>query len=351
MKKLVFMVLVVVVAVALLAVGFSGAAEEKKDLTAKWKPTFDPSGAKYKILFSNVSHPDIKGVFTGYAIRDELWKRTNGQMYFDYRPFSQLGAEVEVLNQVQTGAIQGMSVSSVAAPTMGPRMGLANLPYLLDTYEKMEKFAGNKALWGKFLDGMKHQGIMGINVTGYGQYGWATTKPVRNLDEAKKVKFRIAPAPVNKLTYQAWGINPVVMPWPEVHTALQQGVIDGLDHTALVCNLERKFEIAKFFTELNYAQGLFIWIINENWFKSLPPDLGKTLLDVVNEQCVQMRAATKKQQDDTIADSKTKGIEFIKLPDKDIETLRQLGKQVHDKYASEIGADYLKEVQTFLGFK
>ena len=42
----------------------------------KWKPAFDPSGAKYKFIVSNVSHPVLKGVYTGFAIRDELWKRT-----------------------------------------------------------------------------------------------------------------------------------------------------------------------------------------------------------------------------------------------------------------------------------
>ena len=68
-----------------------------------WKPKFDPSGAKYKCIVSNISHPVIKGVYTGYAIRDELWKRTNGQIYLDYKPLAQLGGEVEVLNQLQMG--------------------------------------------------------------------------------------------------------------------------------------------------------------------------------------------------------------------------------------------------------
>jgi TRAP-type C4-dicarboxylate transport system substrate-binding protein len=88
-----------------------------------WKANFDPSGAKYKAIVSNVSHPAIKGVYTGFAIRDELWKRSNGQIYIDFKPFSMLGGEVEVLNQLQMGAIQGMAVSSVASTNLGPRFG------------------------------------------------------------------------------------------------------------------------------------------------------------------------------------------------------------------------------------
>ncbi|MFH1137907.1 MAG: TRAP transporter substrate-binding protein [Pseudomonadota bacterium] len=348
MKKWFLIVLALAMAVSLLVFNQPSTAQNPMDA---WKPGFDPSGAKYKIVVSNVSHPAIKGVYTGFAIRDELWARSKGQMYFDYRPFSQLGGEVEVLNLLQSGAIQGMSVSSVASTNLGPRMGVVNLPFLVNDYDKMEKFAGNEKMFQHFLDGMKHQGIIGVNVSSYGQYGWATTKPVRNIADAKAIKFRIAEAAVNKLTYQSWGLNPVVMPWPDVPVALKQGVIEGLDHTAIVCNLTKKFEVCKYFTELNYAQGLFIWIYNEAWFKGLPEDLGKILLDVTNEQCTAMRAATKVQQDEQIADAKGKGIEFIQLSAEDLEVLRVQGKKVHEEYAKEIGPEFLKEVQDFLGFK
>lgn len=340
----------VVGVLALVMTGLAGAALGANPMDA-WKPKFDPSGAKYKIIFSNVSHPAIIGVRAGFWVRDELWKRTKGQMYFDYRPFSMLGGEVEVLNLVQTGAIQGMNVSSVASTNLGPRMGVVNLPFLVNTYEKLDKFVNDKEVFQHFLDGMEHQGIMGVDISAYGQYGWATTKPVRTLADAKKVKFRIAEAAVNQSTYAAWGLNPVVMPWPDVHTALRQGVIDGLDHTIIVCDLTRKFEVCKYFTQINYAQGLFIWLFNKAWFKTLPPDLQKTLLDVVHEECAKARAETAKQQAETIASAQKKsGVQMFTLPADDMEQLRVKGKKVHQEWEPQIGADYLKKVQALMGF-
>lgn len=333
----------------------TGSPSAKEDPMKAWRFKHDPSGAKYKIIYSNVSNPKLKGVYAGIAIRDELWKRTKGKMYFDYRPFSQLGGETEVFNLLQTGTIQGMSSSSVAAPQMGPRMGLVNLPFLLNTYEKMNKFQQNKELFQHFLDGMKHQGIMGVNVTAYGQYGWASTKPIRSLDDLKKLKLRIAEAPVNLLTYKNWGVNPVPMPWPDVPVALKQGVIDALDHTDTVCMATGKFETCKFFTEVKYAQGLFIWLLNEAWFKKVQkddPELAKILIDVMNEKCNEMRAAMKGQQDAMNKAAKEKmGVEFISLPDKEMAELQYLSIKTHDEYAGEIGADYLKKVQSLLGFQ
>jgi len=326
----------------------------------KWKPNFDPSKAKYKCIVSNVSHPVIKGVYAGFAIRDELWKRTNGQIFVDYKPFSMLGGEVEVLNQLQMGAIQGMACSSVAATNLGPRFGIVNLPFLVNSFEKLDKFVASGPLFDHFMMAMNHQGIIGLDITGYGNYGWATTKPVQSIADAKKVKFRIAEAAVNQILYKQWGFNPIVMPWPDVPVALKQNVITGLDHTPMVCNITKKFEVAKYFTYIDYAQGLFIWLFNKSWFYSLPLDLQKTFKEVVKDVCKQIRQETKEQELIEIGKASKEGIQFYKLPDTEMATLKHLGNVVHEKYASEINRlfpgdtyrskDYLKEVQDYLEY-
>ena len=354
-KKLMSIAVVVVIAVAVCILP----AMAQPSLDA-WKPDFDPSGAKYKLVVSNVSHPVIKGVYAGFAIRDELWKRTNGQIYLDYKPFSMLGGEVEVLNQLQMGAIQGMGVSSVASTNLGPRFGLINLPFLVNSFDKLDKFVNSGELFDHFMRAMEHQGIIGLDITGYGNYGWATTTPVRSIADAKKVKFRIAEAAVNQLLYTQWGFNPVVMPWPDVPVALKQGVIDGLDHTPTVCNITKKFEVAKYFTQINYAQGLFIWIFNKAWFESLPADLQKTFVEVVHDVCAQIREESKQQELDQIAAAEAAGIEFIKLSDEDMATLQEQGTAVHEKYAEEINKlydsdtykpeNFLKEVQEYMEY-
>jgi TRAP-type C4-dicarboxylate transport system substrate-binding protein len=272
-----------------------------------------------------------------------------------------LGGEREVLNQLQMGSIQGMGVSSVASTILGPRFGLVNLPFLVDSFEKLDKFISNKQLFDHYMMAMDHQGIMGLGITGYGSYGWASKTPVKSLEDAKKVKFRIAEAEVNNLIYNAWGIKPVVMPWPDVPMALKQGQIDGLDHTPMVCNITKKFEDAKFYTYVNYAQGLFIWVFNKAWFATLPADLQKTFVDTIKEVCADINKQSKAQEAEEIAKAKAAGVTFISLPDNDIAAMRKLGDSVHAKYTEEINkiypgdtykpANFLKEVQNFLGYK
>jgi TRAP-type C4-dicarboxylate transport system substrate-binding protein len=348
------------VCISILFMVASGVSAKKPSLS-KWKPSFNPSKAKYKCIVSNVSHPVIKGVYAGFAIRDELWKRSKGQIFVDFKPFSMLGGEVEVLNQLQMGAIQGMGCSSVAATNLGPRFGLVNLPFLINSFEKLDRFTESGKLFVHFMRAMDHQGIVGLDITGYGNYGWATTTPVRSLADAKKVKFRVAEAAVNQMLYKQWSINPVVMPWPDVPVALKQGVITGLDHTPMVCNITKKFEVAKYYTNVNYAQGLFIWIFNKAWLNRLPKDLQQIFIKTVHDVCASIRKQTREQEIQEIEKAKKAGITFIKLSDNEMNMLKKRGHAVHERYKSEINAlydgdiyrpkDFLKEVQNYMKYQ
>ena len=315
------------------------------DPLENWKPKFDPSKAEYTYLLSNISHPAIAGVANGYHIRDEVWKRSNGRLYVDYRPLAQLGGEKDVISKLKMGAVNGMLISSVAAANIAPKLGVVNLPYVVNTFDKLDKFRNDKELFGEFANSTLPQGLMTVDIVGYGTYGWATTQPVPNLEAAKQINFRIAEAPVNADIYKSWGFKFTVMPWPDVPQALQTGVINGLDHTAIVCNLTKKFEVAKNFTQVDYAQGLFVHIMNKRWFDRLPADLQKILLDVIHEESAKTRAATREQQDAQIAAAKAKGVQFFELSAADKAKLTEEAAPVYAEWSKLVGKDYLDKLR------
>ncbi len=124
----------------------------------------------------------------------------------------------------------------------------------------------------------------------------------------------------------------MAMPWPDVPVALKQGVIEGLDHTPMVCNITKKFEVAKYYTYINYAQGLFIWIFNKAWLEKLPADLQQTFVEVVRDVCADISKQSEQQEQDEIAKATAAGIEFITLSDAAIGVLQRKGNVAHEKY-------------------
>ncbi len=342
MKKM--LVAVLMVLIALVA---QGSAND--DPLASWQPKFDPSGAKYTYILSNISHPVIEGVAAGYRIRDAVWERTNGQIYVDYRPLAQLGGERDVISKLRLGAVHGMLSSSVAAANVADTLGIVNLPYVVDTFDKLDTFRSDPEIWQPFADSALAGGIYVADITNYGPYGWATTVPVDNLEAAKSVNFRIAEAPVNTDAYRAWGLKFTVMPWPDVPQALQTGVITGLDHTAIVCNITKKFTVAKHFTELNYAQGLFVHLVNKRWLDRLPEDLRTIFLAVVTEESAKSREATRRQHDEQLAAAQAAGVQIHQLSEADLNELKKLSEPILQRWSERIGVEYLELVRAKLG--
>ena len=336
-----------IVFLAMMMLLFSGSVFAADPLAA-WQPKFDPSGAEYTYLLSTVAHPAIEGGTVGYRIRDRIWDESHGRLYVDYRPISQLGGEKDVLRKLKMGAVQGMLCSSVLAPNVSPRLGIVNLPFLIDSFSKLEKFRQNEELFLEYGMDADAKGIMIADFTGYGSYGWATKTPVQTLAEAREQLFRIAQAPVNVDLYKAWGIQFTVMPWPDVPQALQTGVISGLDHTPIVCNITKKFTVAKGYTNINYAQGLYIHLINKSWFNSLPEDLQQMLTRIIKEESQQVRALTEQQQQDQIIAAKASGVVFSDLSAPDKAALVELAEPVVQKWGEKIGLDYLHKVRTAL---
>ena len=344
--KSAFLVLLLFISVLSSTAVFAGS---KNDPLANWQPKFDPSGAEYKYLLSCVGHPAIEGVGVGYRIRDKVWEKSGGRLFVDFRPLSLLGGEKDVFRKLQMGAIQGMMSSSVAAANISDTLGIVNLPYVVDTFEKLDRFRNTPELWAPFRDAALKSNILVADITGYGSYGWATNTPVRTLDEAKSINFRIAEAPVNLDFYKAWGLKFTVMPWPDVPQALQTGVITGLDHTPIVCNISGKFNVAKNYTQLDYAQGLYIHLINTRWLNKLPEDLRKILLDTIAEESIAARSLTREQQAEQILDAKKKGVTFYRLSEAEKTQLIKQSRPMYDKWGGKIGIDYLRQVQSTLG--
>lgn len=315
------------------------------DPMAEWQPKFDPRAAEHTYLLSCVGHPAIEGVRVGFRIRDRVWEETNGRLFVDYRPMSQLGGEMDVIGKLRMGAVHGMMSSSVAAPNISPRLGLVNLPFLVGSFDQLQQFRNDAELFEEYGAEALRSGIRVADFTAYGGYGWATRTPVTSLEEAKSVVFRIAQAPVNIDMYRAWGLQFTVMPWPDVPQALQTGVITGLDHTPTVVSTGNFFNTAKHYTQIDYAQGLYIHLINERWLQRLPADLRDTLLRIIAEESDKARLAGQEQDQREMAKARAAGVSFYRLPEQDLAAMKQQVEPVIKQWEDRIGTDFLQRVQ------
>lgn len=94
-----------------------------------------------------------------------------------------------------------------------------------------------------------------------------SAKPIRTLEDLKGTK--IATIGVPPSIADSLDFNAVSIPFPELYTSLQQGVVDGVLWSDMGFVPFKIYEQAKFYTEINLYMPTLDVCVNRNFYKSL----------------------------------------------------------------------------------
>jgi tripartite ATP-independent transporter DctP family solute receptor len=187
-------------------------------------------------------YPTTKG---DYEFARLVKERTNGRIVVEIFHSKQLGEEAAVIEQVQLGAIDMTRVSISAVSSFVRDLDAFQLPYL---------YRDAAHMW-KVLDGPIGQEILkkheAFNFVGVGWFesgsrNFYTKKPVKTVGDLKGMKIRVQQAPLMVGMVEALGAVATPLPYGEVYSALQTGVVDGAENNWPSYLTTSHFEVAKY---------------------------------------------------------------------------------------------------------
>lgn len=298
-------------------------------------PSFAPAKTVIKLGFGDPIDSD-QGAFAK-QFKYLMEGYTNGDVEIQLFPGSALGTETEMLQNTRRGALD---LSMVAVTNMTPfskELQLLTMPYVIKSMRDAVNITTG-ALGQKFNNAAIKQA--GVRILGYTYSNFRhltnSKREVKRMEDLKGLKIRV---PQNKPmleTYKAWGANPTPMAWPEVFTALQQGVIDGQDNPHIV-NYTMKFhEVQKHITELHYIFSLQPLIVGEKYFQALDPKMQNLLTRAgieAQQFCMLFQVEeSNKARDAMIA----AGMTFNKLEDED-KMIQIANEKVLPQFYDQVG--------------
>lgn len=175
-------------------------------------------------------------------------EKSDGEMKVEIYPNAQLGSEEEVLEQLQAGAVSMTKVSAAALTTYTDGYNAFTLPYVFaneDHFFKSMDSNGVEELYEKTYD----KGFIGLTYYTSGARSFYTAnKPILHPDDLKGVKIRVMGFQSQTDMMQALGGTPVGMPYSEVYTSLQSGVIDGAESNETALTNGKHGEVVKHFS-------------------------------------------------------------------------------------------------------
>jgi tripartite ATP-independent transporter DctP family solute receptor len=188
-------------------------------------------------------YPTTKG---DYEFARLVKERSNGRIVVEVFHSKQLGEERAVIEQVQLGAIDMTRVSISAVSAFVRDLDAFQLPYL---------YRDAAHMW-KVLDGPIGQEILkkheAFNFVGVGWFesgsrNFYTKKQVKAVGDLKGMKIRVQQAPLMVGMVEALGAVATPLPYGEVYSALQAGVVDGAENNWPSYLTTSHFEVAKYF--------------------------------------------------------------------------------------------------------
>jgi len=210
---------------------------------------------------------------TGYGIvgnvfSDKLKELSKGTMLIDQYPGAQLGQEPQVLQLVKSGDIEFCISASANAATLSPQAGVMSLHFLFRSEDHLVKAVADPAVIKAVREMIDDtvQGAHVLAVTTLGLRNIYSKREVKKIEDIKGMKVRVQATPTEDTMFPAYGAQTVHMPFGNVYTSLQTGVVDAAENGVNVYLVNKHYEVAPVLSMTEHeANNSLIWISDKTW--------------------------------------------------------------------------------------
>ena len=250
---------------------------------------------------------------------DTVGELSGGKIKVDVYEGSALGSEAQNLEALTAGTLDMAIIAVEFYVNSIPQVGAAILPYMYEDYDQVQKvFEGEAGQYTsqQFLDVAKVKNL-GYYVMAF--RNMYTTKPLNSVDDIAGMKIRVPESSLYVDTFKMMGAAPTPLPMGEVYTAIDTGVVSGLENTPDTCLNNSFFEVAKYFNMTNHLNAPTTFSMSAKVFDSLNEDEQNLLLEAGLRASRYGLESTKTSDAAYREQLKEKGMEFIET---DVESMR-----------------------------
>jgi tripartite ATP-independent transporter DctP family solute receptor len=271
----------------------------------------------------------------------KVQEKSGGRMKVEIYPSEQLGNEKELIEGLQLGYLAMTKTSSAPIEGFVPKMKIFGIPYLFrdsDHFWKVMKGPIGKEL---LLAGQS-KGLRGLCYYDAGARSFYSKKEIRFPADLKGLKIRVQNSIMSVKMIIAMGGSPTSIPFGELYTALDQGVVDGAENNPPSFYTSRHYEICKYYSLDEHTMLPDILIISARVWNSLSPEFQQILQEAVDESVEYQRKIWTEAEKNDLKSVQDAGVTVI-YPDK--EPFRKSVRSVWDEFeGTDIGA-LIKQIQ------
>jgi tripartite ATP-independent transporter DctP family solute receptor len=259
-------------------------------------------------------------------------EKSGGRIQVQVYPSEQLGSERQVLELLQLGSIGMTKVSTAVMESFAPQFKVFSIPYLLGDKEHQFKVLDGPIGKEVLLAGEPYW-LRGMAYYDAGSRSFYTkARPVREPKDLRGMKIRVMPSNTSLRMVRTLGGAATPIPFGELYTALQQGVVDGAENNPPSFYLTRHYEICRYYSLDEHTAIPDVLVISTHLWSRLTPEEQGWLQEAVDESVTLQRQLWEQSEREALEAVEKAGVEIIR-PDKSL--FQKQVQSMHEEFKKD----------------
>lgn len=297
---------------------------------------------KLKLVWTHAQSTDSQMNDVALWSKESIDKATQGTVEVVIYPSSSLGVEVDCVQGMKSGTVDGMFVGPNTIANFIPLAGIGELPYIWYGYEHARD-VWYSSIGDTIRERMNNE--LGITTYGIGDCGFRVTtnniRPIYKPEDVVGLKMRTMTNDVAIALWTQLKANVTPMAVAEVFSACQTGVVDG-EENAYVNIVANSFqEVQKYCSNTNHQYNPAYYSISNIFLAKMADDQRAAFVKAFEGGEEAATEIMKKRNDSAIKIMKDAGMEFNEV---DMEAFMAACSPVIDKYRDIYGSDVIDQI-------
>lgn len=289
MKKILSFVLTLIMLFALCACGApeteKNAASTETTKTETEEADVAPDGEVYTLVLSHIQSTTTTWHKAFEYLAEYCAEKSDGRLVIEIHPNSELGTEMEVVQNVITGGGIDICTSGESLSAYVEEIGAMSIPYAITSNEHAQAVLDSE-IADEWADALTAQNLMPLAAFIRGARDITSNKEIHSVDDMKGLIIRTPDTAYTVAAFQATGAKPTVIAFNELLTALQQGAADAQENPLATIYQNSFYEAQKYLVMSDHLITWMYVLINPDSYNALPEDLQA----ILTEGCKEMQS-------------------------------------------------------------
>jgi len=273
---------------------------------------------------------------------EKLKQLSGGKLSTNQFPGAQLGTEPQTLQKMRAGDIDFVITATANASSVAPQAGVFSLHFIFRDEAHLTKALADKQVSDAFRAMIKDsvQGGQVLSLLTMGFRNMYSKKEITKVEDIKGLKIRVQATKTEDTHFPAYGAQTVHMPFGEVYTSLQTGVVHVAENGVNVYEQNKHYEVAPILNMTQHeANNNCLWVSDKTW-NSLSDQEKKWVQEAADEISKREPALALKLEQESAAKLKKLGVKVVENVDK--SGFQKAAQPIQDQLAKELGPHAVK---------